>query len=68
MLTGTLPSYSRDEAKKIIEDHGGKVSSFVSRKTDYVLSGTDPGSKLTQAKELGVKVIDEDEFKKMAGI
>ncbi len=65
VLTGTLPSYSRDEAKKIIEDCGGKVSSSVSSKTDYVLAGADPGSKLTQAKELGVKIIDEDEFKKM---
>ncbi|MBI3018664.1 MAG: NAD-dependent DNA ligase LigA [Deltaproteobacteria bacterium] len=65
VLTGTLPTYSRDEAKKMIEDHGGKVSSSVSHKTDYVLAGTDPGSKLTQANELKVSIISEDDFKKM---
>ena len=52
----------------MIEDQGGKVSSSVSHNTDYVLAGSDPGSKLTQAKELGVKVIGEDEFKKMVEV
>jgi len=59
VLTGTLPHYSRDEAKKMIEDAGGKVTGSVSKKTDYVVAGADAGSKLDKAKELGVKVIDE---------
>ena len=59
VLTGTLANYSRDEAKKMIEDAGGKVTGSVSKKTDYVVAGTDAGSKLDKAKELGVKVIDE---------
>ena len=59
VLTGTLANYSRDEAKKMIEDAGGKVTGSVSKKTDYVVAGTDAGSKLEKAKELGVKVIDE---------
>lgn len=65
VLTGTLPTYKRDEAKAIIESFGGKVLGSVSKKTDYVLAGSEPGSKLTRARELGVKVIDENEFKKM---
>ena len=65
VLTGTLPTYSRAEATKLIEDGGGKVSSSVSAKTDYVLAGTDSGSKLKKAQELKVKVISEDEFKKL---
>jgi DNA ligase (NAD+) len=65
VLTGTLPTYSRQEAAKMIEEAGGWVSSAVSRHTDYVLAGSEPGSKLKKAKELGVKIIDEDEFKKM---
>ena len=59
VLTGTLAHYTRDEAKKMIEDAGGRVSGSVSKKTDYVVAGTDAGSKLDKAKELGVKVIDE---------
>lgn len=65
VLTGTLPTFSRDEAKKMIEDRGGKVSGSVSKKTDYVLAGEEAGSKLTKAKEQGVAVIDEAEFQKM---
>jgi len=59
VLTGTLANYSRDEAKKMIEDAGGKVTGSVSKKTDYVVAGTDAGSKLDKAKELGVPVVDE---------
>lgn len=65
VLTGTLTSYSRDEATEIIESLGGKVSSSVSKKTDYVLSGEDAGSKLEKAHKLGVSVIDENTFKEM---
>lgn len=59
VLTGTLANYTRDEAKKMIEDAGGKVVGSVSKKTDYVVAGTDAGSKLDKAKELGVTVLDE---------
>jgi DNA ligase (NAD+) len=67
VLTGTLDSYTRTEAKKEIENRGGKVSSSVSKKTDFVLAGADPGSKLDKARKLGVTVIDESEFKDMIG-
>jgi DNA ligase (NAD+) len=66
VLTGTLTKYTRDEAKKIIEDAGGKVTGSVSKKTDYVVAGADAGSKLDKAKELGVAVIDEKEMEKIA--
>ena len=65
VLTGTLEKYTRDEASKIIEDFGGKTSSSVSKKTDYVLAGEEAGSKLTKAESLGVKIISEQEFEKM---
>jgi DNA ligase (NAD+) len=67
VLTGTLAHFTRDEAKKLIEDAGGKVVGSVSKKTDYVVAGTDAGSKLEKAKELGVPVIDEKEMEKLAG-
>jgi DNA ligase (NAD+) len=67
VLTGGLDSFTRDEAKRIIEDLGGKVSSSVSKKTDFVVVGVDPGSKLEKARSLGVKTIDEKEFKKLIG-
>ncbi len=67
VLTGTLAKYTRDEAKKMIEDAGGKVAGSVSKKTDYVVAGTDAGSKLDKAKELGVAVIDEQEMISLAG-
>jgi DNA ligase (NAD+) len=66
VLTGTLARYSRDEAKKLIEDAGGKVTGSVSKKTDYVVAGADAGSKLDKAKELGVAVIDEKEMESLA--
>ena len=65
VLTGTLAHYTRDEAKKMIEDAGGKVTGSVSKKTDYVVAGTDAGSKLDKAKELGVTVIDEPGMEKL---
>jgi DNA ligase (NAD+) len=65
VLTGTLARHTRDEAKKLIEDAGGRVSGSVSKKTDYVVAGEDAGSKLDKAKELGVAVIDEKEMEKL---
>lgn len=59
VLTGTLPNWSRDEAKEKIEAVGGKVSGSVSKKTDYVVAGADAGSKLDKAQELGVQILDE---------
>jgi DNA ligase, NAD-dependent len=66
VLTGTLAKYTRDEAKKMIEDAGGRVSGSVSKKTDYVVAGADAGSKLDKAKELGVAVISENEMEELA--
>jgi len=65
VLTGTLPTLSREEAKEMIEAQGGKVSGSVSKKTDYVVAGAEAGSKLTKAQELGVNVIDEDGLKQL---
>ena len=65
VITGTLPNYKRTEAAAIIESLGGKVSSSVSKKTDYVLAGEEAGSKLTKAHILGITIIDEAEFEKM---
>jgi DNA ligase (NAD+) len=66
VLTGTLAHLTRDEAKKMIEDAGGRVSGSVSKKTDFVVAGDDAGSKLDKAKELGVKVIGEKEMQELA--
>jgi DNA ligase (NAD+) len=65
VLTGTLDRFTRDEAKKLIEDAGGKVSGSVSKKTDYVVAGAESGSKLDKARELGVVVIDEKEMERL---
>src|SRR5438067_562666 len=65
VLTGTLPSMTREEATEKIEALGGHVTASVSKKTDYVFAGAEPGSKFDKAKELGVKIIDEAEFRKM---
>lgn len=65
VLTGTLDKYSRVQASELIERYGGRVSSSVSKKTDYVLAGEEAGSKLDKAKSLGVKIISEAEFEKM---
>ncbi len=67
VLTGTLAHFTRDEAKMMIEDAGGKVTGSVSKKTDYVVAGADAGSKLDKAKELGVHVIDEKEMQRIVG-
>jgi DNA ligase (NAD+) len=65
VLTGTLAHFTRDEAKKMIEDAGGKVTGSVSKKTDYVVAGSDAGSKLDKAKDLGVAVIDEKNLEQL---
>ena len=65
VLTGTLPAMTRDEATALIEARGGRVTSSVSKKTDFLLAGAEPGSKLDKAYQLGVKVIDENQFKKI---
>ena len=67
MLTGTLPTMSRDEASELIKNAGGKTSGSVSKKTDYVVAGEAAGSKLTKAQSLGVKIISEEELLAMLG-
>jgi DNA ligase (NAD+) len=67
VLTGTLPTWSRDEAKEIIEKAGGKTTDSVSKKTTYLLAGEAAGSKLEKAKKLGITVLSEDDLKKMLG-
>ena len=65
VLTGTLPHLTRKEAEELIKKHGGKISSGVSKKTDYVLAGSDPGQKYRKAKQLGVPIISEEELEQM---
>jgi DNA ligase (NAD+) len=67
VLTGTLPTMSRDDAKALIEEAGGKVSGSVSKKTDYVVAGAEAGSKLARAEELGIAVLDEGGLRKLLG-
>jgi DNA ligase (NAD+) len=65
VITGTLPTLSRDQVKELIESHGGKVTDSVSKKTSYLVLGESPGSKFDKAKTLGVKIIGEDEIRKL---
>lgn len=67
VVTGTLPTLSRNDAKNLIEAHGGKAAGSVSKKTDYVLAGEAAGSKLVKAQELGITIIDEAEFLQLIG-
>jgi DNA ligase (NAD+) len=67
VITGTLPTLSRDDAKEYIESHGGKVTDSVSKNTSYLLLGESPGSKYEKAKTLGVKIISEEELKNLGG-
>ena len=68
VLTGTLPSWSRDVAQRYIEEAGGKVSGSVSKKTDFVVAGADAGSKLAKAEVLGVTILDQATLMAMLGI
>ena len=68
VVTGTLPTLGRKEAQELIEKYGGKAAGSVSKKTDYVLAGEAAGSKLTKANELGIPVLNEEEFKTLLGI
>jgi DNA ligase (NAD+) len=68
VFTGTLTNRTREEAEAIVQQHGGKVSGSVSKKTNYVVVGTDPGSKYDKAKELGVTILSESEFEKLVGL
>lgn len=68
VLTGSLPTYKRGEATKLIEDNGGEVASSVSKNVGLVLAGEDAGSKLEKAQKLGIRIIDEEEFKRMLSI
>jgi DNA ligase (NAD+) len=67
VLTGTLPTLSRDQATELIEAHGGRVTSGVSKKTNVLIAGADAGSKLEKARELGIKIIDEAELRRLVG-
>ena len=64
VLTGTLQNYSRDQAAKLIRERGGQISSSLSKKTDFLLLGESPGSKLEKANKLGVSILDEPSFEK----
>jgi DNA ligase (NAD+) len=68
VFTGALESMTREEAKRKVEELGGMVASSVSRRVDYVVVGKEPGSKYDKARSLGVKIIDEEEFKKLIGL
>ena len=67
VITGTLPTFSRDEAKDLIKAHGGKVTDSVSKNTSYLVAGEAAGSKLDKATQLGVPVIDEAALRQMVG-
>jgi DNA ligase (NAD+) len=68
VLTGTLPTMSREEATEAIQSRGGKVTGSVSKKTNYVVAGADPGSKLAKAETLGVLILDEASLKQVLGL
>ena len=65
MLTGTLPTMTRDQAKALIEAAGGKVTGSVSKKTSYVVAGEEAGSKLTKAQNLGISILKEEQLKEL---
>ena len=65
LFTGALELFSRDEAKEVVERLGGKTAPSISKKVDYVVAGTEPGSKYDEAKKLGLNIISEEEFKGM---
>jgi len=67
VFTGALQSLGRDEARNLVESLGGMTASSISKKVDFVVVGEDPGSKFDKAKELGIKILTEAEFKKMIG-
>jgi DNA ligase (NAD+) len=67
VVTGTLPTMTREDVKELIESHGGKVTDSVSKKTSYLVLGDGPGSKYEKAKSLGVKIIGEEELMMLAG-
>jgi DNA ligase (NAD+) len=66
VVTGTLPGFTRDSVKEYIQNYGGKITSSVSSKTDYLLVGENPGSKLTKAQSLDVAIIDAAELRRLA--
>jgi len=63
-----MENFKREDIKKIIENNGGKVSSSVSKNTDFVVAGKDAGSKLTKAQELGIEIVSEEQFSKMVNL
>jgi DNA ligase (NAD+) len=67
VFTGILEEFTRDEAQRLVESLGGRASSSVSRKTDYVVAGKNPGSKYSKARDLGVMIISEKEFRNLIG-
>ncbi|MCC6472695.1 MAG: NAD-dependent DNA ligase LigA [Burkholderiales bacterium] len=67
VITGTLPALTRDQARELIERHGGRVTGSVSSNTDFVVAGTEPGSKLDRAREIGVRILDEDGLRELLG-
>ncbi len=67
VFTGALESMTRDEAERLVAEHGGRATSSVTKKTSYVVVGSDPGSKYDKAVSLGIEILSEDEFMKMMG-
>ncbi|HVY55280.1 MAG TPA: BRCT domain-containing protein, partial [Thermodesulfobacteriota bacterium] len=67
VFTGALESMTRDEAERLVTEHGGRATSSVTKKTSYVVVGSDPGSKYDKAVSLGIQILSEDEFRKMMG-